>query len=56
MGAVMGRVKDHFWEEICASEDYARDPTDLEILEWEAEQSRRRYEEALKKAKDHEPR
>lgn len=46
----MGRVKDHFWDQICAAADngYGPEPDDLEILRIDAEQSRARYIAALK--------
>lgn len=52
----MGRVKDHFWEQICAAADngYGPEPDDLELLRIDAEQAQDRYTKALetKQAKD----
>jgi len=46
----MGRVKDHFWDEICAAADngYGPEPDDLEMLKIDAERALDRYLEALK--------
>ena len=47
----MGRVKDHFWEEISARhDDYgAPEPDELEMLAMDARQAADRYEAALKR-------
>jgi len=47
----MGRVKDHFWDEICAAADngYGPEPDDLELLRIDAEQAQDRYQQALNK-------
>lgn len=47
----MGRVKDHYWDEICARfDDYgAPEPDELEILEQDARLAAERYEQALKR-------
>lgn len=44
-----GRVKDHYWEEICAREMDFPEPDDLEMLAIDAKQAAERYEAALKK-------
>jgi hypothetical protein len=49
----MGRVKDHYWEQICAMEGHNEpDSDDLEMLEIDAKQATDRYEAALKKLKE----
>lgn len=50
---MMGRVKDHFWEEICAAADSEAgpEPDDLEMLAIDAQQARERYLAALAKRK-----
>lgn len=46
----MGRVKDFYWDQICAAADngYGPEPDDLEMLRIDAEQARQRYLTALK--------
>jgi len=47
----MGRVKDYFWDSICAAEpENDCEPDDLEMLQIDAERAQQRYEEALKKS------
>lgn len=46
----MGKVKDHYWEEICAMAGHDEpEPDELEMLEIDAQRAVERYEEAKKK-------
>jgi len=46
----MGRVKDHYWEQICAQAGHDEpEPDDLEMLAMDAKQAADRYEAALKR-------
>jgi len=52
----MGRVKDHYWDQI-SGECSEPEPDDLEMLAMDAERAAERYETALKKhnENDHGP-